>query len=129
MSESLNRFVEELRRRRAMRAGAKDVNGHLSEATLHALADGSLGSSETAAARDHIAECLECLNAYGELRALWEIAATPEARTWQRAVQSLRKVVEVRVPAWIIPVAAAVPVAAVAILWLRLSSGITFDSA
>src|SRR5262245_45660952 len=112
MSESLNRVGEELRRRHVMRAGAKDANGHLSEATLQALADGSLGSSETAAARDHIAECLECLNAYGELRALWETAATQADRTWQRAVQSLRKIVQVRVPAWMVPVAAALPVAA-----------------
>ena len=129
MSESLNRLGEELRRRRAMRAGAMEVNEHLSPTTLQALADGSLGSLETAAARGHIAECLECLNAYGELRALWETAATPADSTWQRAAQSLRKAIQARVPAWIVPVAVTLPVAAVAVLWLRLSSGITTDSA
>src|SRR3989442_15631899 len=119
MSESLNRLGEELRRRRAMRAGAMEVNEHLSPTTLQALADGSLGSLETAAARSHIAQCLESLNAYGELRALWDMSAPPAGSTWRRAAQRFRKALGAPVPAPTVPVAVAVPAAAAASLRRR----------
>ncbi len=128
-SESLNRLGDELRRRRELRSSPIDVGEHLSESALQALADGSLGSVETSAARGHLEQCLECLNAYAELRALWETAATPADSIWQRAKESLRKAVQVRVPAWFVPVAVTLPVAALALVWLRLSSGITTDLA
>jgi len=128
-SESLNRFVAELRQRRATRARESGASEHLSDDTLQALADGSLGALETASARTHLAQCLECLNAYGEFRALWDMSETPTASRWRRAPQTLREAIRARVPAWIVPVAATVPIAAVAVLWLRLSSGVGLDSA
>ena len=114
INESLGRLGEELRRRRAAGASAMGASEHLSDNTLQALADGSLGSLETPAARSHIAQCLECLNAYGELRALWDMSAPPAGSTWWRAAQRLRKALGARVPAWIVPVAVTVPAAAAA---------------
>lgn len=105
------------------------MSEHLSEGTLQALADSSLGVLETASARTHIAQCLECLNAYGEFRALWDTSASPTASRWRRAAQMLHGAISARVPAWMVPIAVTVPVAAIAVLWLRLSSGVTVDSA
>src|SRR5262245_58691712 len=129
IGDLLNRFAQELSRRRAMRAGATDPGEHLSDDILQRLVDGSLGALETAAARTHIADCLECLNAYSEFAALWESSIGPGASLWKRAAATLQRVSRAPVPSWIVPVAAAVPVAAIAVLWLRLPTGVTADLA
>jgi len=124
MDESLSRVGDELRRRR--RTGFSEQC--LSETTLQALVDGSLGALETAAARSHMSQCLECLHAYAELRVLWEMASSSSTGSiWQRAAQRFRRAIGARVPAWVVPLAATVPVAAAAVLWLRLSSGTTTE--
>ena len=74
MNDSLSHLREELRRHRQM--GVSD--SCLSETTLQALADGSLNALETSAARKHMAGCVECLSAYAEFRALWEMATASE---------------------------------------------------
>src|SRR5437870_5339894 len=89
--DPLSRFAEELRRRRAMRAGATDLGGHLSDDALQRLVDGSLGALETPAASAHIAGCVECLNAYSDFAALWESSFAPASSVWQRAAARLRR--------------------------------------
>src|SRR6266404_3579622 len=98
-SQSFDHLTEELRRRHAMRAGAAGASEHLSEDTLQALADGSLGVLETATVRAHIAQCLDCLNAYAEVRALWETSETPTDSRCRRAAQMLREAIRAPMPA------------------------------
>jgi hypothetical protein len=129
LGDPSNRFAEALRRRRAMRVAAADLSEHLSDDMLQQLVDGSSGAVETAAARTHIAGCLECLNAYSEFGALWEGSFAPASSLWQRAADTLRRVIRTPIPAWVLPVAAVVPVAALAIFWLRLSTTIATNPA
>jgi S1-C subfamily serine protease len=120
MNELLEHLREELRRDR--QTGVRE--GCLSETALQAIADGSLGVLETSAARQHMAGCLECLHAYAELRALWEMATSSDTRSgWRTFMRRLYHVLAARVPAWVVPAVATVPLAAALMLWLRLPSG------
>lgn len=96
--------LELLERSRALGQG----DGCLADATLEALADGSLGATETTAAGAHLRECLGCLHAYAAVRALLEPPPRPQTHCVRRLVAT-----RVRLP-W----AAAAMAAAVVLTWL-----------
>ena len=90
--------------------GARE--GCLGDATLEALADGSLPAVQTAAASAHLRDCVCCLHAYASVRALLE----PEAPADRRA---LRRLVATRIPiGW----AVATVAAAMVLTWTLTST-------
>jgi len=122
MSGGLDEWLEAIQRRRAEAHGL----GCLSDALLEALAEDTLPPAEVALVRDHLARCLMCLRAYGELRSLLEAAragdslvSTPPAAAAgrARAAATARRVWGLRLP---LPLTGAVTAASILLTWATI---------
>ena len=84
MTETTDLFLETLEHQRADQPRAQC----LSAALLEALAEGTLGPTETEEAVSHLGQCLSCINAYAMIRSLLDSLDPAEQSTTEQAVTS-----------------------------------------